>query len=609
MAITVADLKFFQSERMTDEDDGGGQMTATEIVSGNDNQIFDDISDVDRAAGDVSIRKVYAAVTSADTSKYLDAGIAIFKPPEDANVSVALFSTGSFYDERTDLADRLEQTIVRGSRWLGYLWGQHLVGMRAITLWQRPEVELPPQGGRLELVQVEDEIEGENQFLWVTGVTDTIRTLVDDRGTFQVREVVLELSEPLEYNFKGTEANRFDLAYLETMVYSTRYNAEAVPLYGIAPITANVTTGDFTVIVDDLYIPIIPTSTTETALADVNPGGDSPALIAGNTTTVSFTTTLAAIKPDVMLYCGTGITPGSLSIAVSGATITDSNGIALLAAAAIGTVDYSNGLVRWNAACPNYGTAAKTVTFTPASRPIDIAETASQRVTAENRGYVWVITLTPIPAPGTVHVSYRVNNQWYVLEDAGGGLLAGPDSSYGSGTVSFTTGTVTITTGALPDVNSDILYAWGTPAVYTARGGAPVNAPRIGGTTAHPNVTPGTVSIAWATYTLTDSASDGYLVGAGGEGAMDYQTGEWMIIPTLLPAMGTEFTVDYHYGALAVEEVFEEPVVKPDGTIDLALLNTNLIPGSVRLEWTAISAAYSEAVVEGGWEVETGIES
>jgi len=24
MAITVADLKFFQSERMTDEDDGGG---------------------------------------------------------------------------------------------------------------------------------------------------------------------------------------------------------------------------------------------------------------------------------------------------------------------------------------------------------------------------------------------------------------------------------------------------------------------------------------------------------------------------------------------------------------------------------------------------------
>ena len=83
MTISVADLKFFQSERMTDFPDGGGQMTGNEIVSDVDNQIFDDISDVDRAAGDVSIRKVYAAVTSADTDKYLDAGVVIFSKPAD----------------------------------------------------------------------------------------------------------------------------------------------------------------------------------------------------------------------------------------------------------------------------------------------------------------------------------------------------------------------------------------------------------------------------------------------------------------------------------------------------------------------------------------------
>lgn len=67
MTITVADLKFFQSERMTDNSDGGGQMTANEIESGEENQIFDDLSDVDRAAGDVSIRKIFGAVTSEDT--------------------------------------------------------------------------------------------------------------------------------------------------------------------------------------------------------------------------------------------------------------------------------------------------------------------------------------------------------------------------------------------------------------------------------------------------------------------------------------------------------------------------------------------------------------
>ena len=41
-------------------------MSGVEIVPGVENQVFDDLSDVDRAAGDVSIRKVYAAVGSAD---------------------------------------------------------------------------------------------------------------------------------------------------------------------------------------------------------------------------------------------------------------------------------------------------------------------------------------------------------------------------------------------------------------------------------------------------------------------------------------------------------------------------------------------------------------
>src|SRR5574343_1642480 len=108
MSITVAELKFFQSERMTDESDGGGQMTDNEIVSGEDNQIFDDVSDVDRAAGDVSIRKIYAAVTSANTDKYLDAGVVVFKEPEDEAASVLILSTGDYYDEREDIKNEIE---------------------------------------------------------------------------------------------------------------------------------------------------------------------------------------------------------------------------------------------------------------------------------------------------------------------------------------------------------------------------------------------------------------------------------------------------------------------------------------------------------------------
>ena len=74
MAITADNLRWYQSERMTDQTDGGGRLTGNEIVFGTENQIFDDLSDVDRAAGDVSIRKVYASVASASDDKYLDAG-------------------------------------------------------------------------------------------------------------------------------------------------------------------------------------------------------------------------------------------------------------------------------------------------------------------------------------------------------------------------------------------------------------------------------------------------------------------------------------------------------------------------------------------------------
>lgn len=600
MAITVADLKFFQSERMTDETDGGGQMTDNEIVSGTDNQIFDDVSDVDRAAGDVSLRKVYAAVTSANTDKYLDAGVVVFAEPADPAASVLVFTTGSYYDERSALKDRIESTIVRGARWNGWLWGSHFTGQRAITIWQRPENELPSTGQRLVLIKRSNSVEVASQFLWVTRVTDTLRNQYDDKGAYSVREVVCELSEALETDYTGLEPSREDpiIGTGTTLLYDTRYNAEAVALYGIRPTVALAETGDYTIQVDTLYEYIIPTSLSETALADVNPGGDSPALIAGNDGTINFTTTTQSIKPNVTLYCGTGIQPTTLSISVSGATITDDNAKAMLAGSQIGEIDYGNGLIRWNGSCPNYSTASKTVTFTPAARPLRVADTAATSVTVENRGYVWVMTLSPIPAPQTLRISYRVNNKWYVLTDQGGGLLAGADSSYGNATLNFTTGTVTMTTGELPDVNSEVIYTWGTPVNYTARGGDPVDAPVARGQTAHAGVAPGTVSVSWTvgatTYTLDDApAADGNLTGTGGTGFVRYATGEWWVRPTTLPPVNTEFTIAYDYGD-PVEETFAHPLREPNSHLQLTL-NADPRPNTVEVEWNLIIEDYEAA--------------
>ena len=592
MTIAVADLKFFQSERMTDNVDGGGRMTANEIVSGAENQIFDDISDQDRAAGEVSIRKAFAAVISPNTDKYLDAGVAVFREPADPAVSVLAFSTGSHYDERADLQARLEQTITRGPRYNGWLYGQHLSGQRALLIWQRPEADLPPVGMRLELIAKAGTVEQYSQFLWITRVTDELRNQYDVKGVYQVRVVTCELAEALAGHYAGLEPSREDpnATAATALLHETRYNAEAVPLYGVRPLAEPAALGDFSVKVDSIFTAVIPTALVETALPDVTPGGDTAALVEGNAGTVSFSTTTQCVKPDAALHCGTGIAPGTLSISVAGATITDDNGAAKLAALVVGAIDYGNGIARWNSACPNYAAAAKTVTFKPAGRPLQVAETAAQTVTPENRGYVWAITLSPIPAPGTLRVAYRANNQWYVIQDRGGGLISGADSAYGSGQISFTTGTATISTGALPDVGSEIIYAWGTPALYTARGGSAVSPPVARGQTAHPGVAPNSVTVTWLTFSLTDDGH-GQLTGTGGAGGIRYATGEWWVQPADLPPKGTEFQVAYDWGA-PYEDAFSHPAREPNGHLLLALSHPNVRADTVEVEWNLLVEDY-----------------
>lgn len=49
--IHSGDIRILQSERMTDNADGGGRLTGRPVTDGASNDIFDDISDLDRAAG------------------------------------------------------------------------------------------------------------------------------------------------------------------------------------------------------------------------------------------------------------------------------------------------------------------------------------------------------------------------------------------------------------------------------------------------------------------------------------------------------------------------------------------------------------------------------
>ena len=51
MAINNSDVKRFESQRLTDEEDGGGRVTGNEVIDGNVNNLFQDISRIDRTFG------------------------------------------------------------------------------------------------------------------------------------------------------------------------------------------------------------------------------------------------------------------------------------------------------------------------------------------------------------------------------------------------------------------------------------------------------------------------------------------------------------------------------------------------------------------------------
>lgn len=86
MTITVADIKIMASARMVDATDGGGQMSATALQDGVENNVFPDISTLNRAQGALQLRKVFPAVLNAGTDTLLGTHVILDDVPDDPDV-------------------------------------------------------------------------------------------------------------------------------------------------------------------------------------------------------------------------------------------------------------------------------------------------------------------------------------------------------------------------------------------------------------------------------------------------------------------------------------------------------------------------------------------
>lgn len=549
MAIQEQDIQILESQVLADVPEGGGAATGNEVVDGLSNNLFPDISELDRVYGAVNLRKVFVAVRTPDTEGYFGAHVIVSKPPEDPDVSAVLFDLEDDFDRRTDAASRIEAYLAPGTIYAGYLFGNHLAGQMSVSLLQRIERPLPVVGGTLVLLKNEGLSSEYQQFIRITDVVGTERTFTDVDGDFTRMEVVMGISDALGQDFPGFNAIRRDAEInytgktktLETVV------ADASRYYGISPLVEDADTGDFLVKAESIYEQLVPSSRTEVPIADARMNQQSATLVkAGEpfsrTLTLAFTTTQA-------LYVGGRILPNSVTVVRGATTLTDQGGALVdSSGASVGTIDYENGIL--TLATNVFGTSPgdHVVTYTPASAPTLVGATLEIPVTQEGQRLTYTTSIEPPPARGTLQVSFRAQGSWYTLQDDGSGALRGADSSSGAGTLNQATGTVAMTLGALPDVDSRIILAYVPAVVSRPIETVPPAGPMLDRAFGKPvnlgiALKPGTISITWndgSARTATDN--DGVLTGDA-SGTVNYSEGIIDFRPDILPPLNTAVTI------------------------------------------------------------------
>ena len=210
MTILQGDIQILASQNLTDTDSGGGAASGTAVADGVSNNLFDDISQLDRTIGRVNLRKVFPAVRTATTDGLFGTHMVISDPPDDPNVSAVLLSTGDHYDQRPSAQSRIEAYLTQGPAAAGLLFSNHVAGMQTVTLLQRKSEPIQAVGETILLRKNEGLASQAEQFFRITAVSYRDRQFTipasTNGETFTRTEVNYSTSDPLRYDFPGFQA-------------------------------------------------------------------------------------------------------------------------------------------------------------------------------------------------------------------------------------------------------------------------------------------------------------------------------------------------------------------------------------------------------------------
>lgn len=578
MTIQPQDIKLLESQRLTDNEDGGGRATGNQVVSGDVNNLFEDISRIDRTTGDVALRKVFVGVHTDNVDRYLGAHVILTDAPADEHVSAVLFNTESQTDQRSDAQDRIESYVVKSTTAPFYPLGNQLVGQRSLLLFQRDEERIPEVG---EVFVIYNETTGDEQYIRATKVTYQNRVFFTDfHGSLielNRREVVMELAGPLEMSYPGGEPDATGVTgfnNIKPAKFLSTQVADSARYFGVKKLSADVLTGSLEVKVPTVYENIVPSATSETPLADQDSNLGRLSVVQTGPSEIGLSWIQGTLVSGwAHFYIGGSVLPGSVRFSAADNTIHD-NGDGTMTIVS-GTwhnkaeIDYESGTIRLQSVNAAPSTTLPSLYYTPAAPKSGRIYSSFINVTIQNRQYNYTLNLADAPPhPGSLVVEYMALGKWVQLRDNGAGSLIGQ----GSGTINYVTGSVIITTAALPDADTPIVYSFLSQEfirvdMRTSLEVTPKK--KINGfleISAGKQILKGSVTFTWTGSNGAKTATDEAGKFAGdAEGRINYITGEYELSMDYFPIVASEMNVEYEEAtALTGTFTYTPPPPPPD---------------------------------------------
>src|SRR5690554_589331 len=475
MPIQEENIKFLASQAMDDVPEGGGAATGNEIPDGVMNNVFEDISDLDRAMGRFNLRKLFLAVRTLSTDLFGGAKTVVTALPEDPAIGYTLFTTNDPFDTRAQAANRVEAYLFKGPMWAGGLYENHIVGMRQIRIIQRPDTAVPPRGKTLCLVSNEGLSTATEQYVRVTEVSAEIQMFYDEQKgqDFPALIVTADLSDALRHDFDGHTPNRsFSYSYTggKARLRDTTV-ADATQYFGAQRLALPASLGSKTLRANSMFTQLVPAAQSEEPLASQMLNPELVQSIEAGTRTVdvpqqahtlarqvtaenrrlNWIETLAPV-PAPGAYTVTYMAQGNWY------TLTDDGEGAIRGSDpghGTGTIDYETGNVTLTTgALPDVGSQ---IIYTYGSRVHYEVRSGSQAINADEARLPFTLEHSPV-IPASVSFLWTTGSETKTATVSASGEITGDatgtlDSFDGAGELVFDT---------LPDRGADLIidYQW-----------------------------------------------------------------------------------------------------------------------------------------------------